>query len=183
MPQDPTDPLSILEGHRKYASFFEFGEKWQKELSVGEELIRALNAEFGFALTDLSVQDPDPPDLTCRNGAERIAIEVTELVCAKAVRANERGREDYREWRPGEVAAALQALVQRKDSAKLCGGPYDSHWLCIFTDEFTLTAGVVAKQLEAVRFGPVRQINQAFVLFSYEPGRPTYPVVPLQLGA
>jgi hypothetical protein len=48
MPQDPADLLSLLEDRRKYASFFEIGEKWQKELSVGEELVRALNDQNGL---------------------------------------------------------------------------------------------------------------------------------------
>jgi hypothetical protein len=183
MPQDPTDPLSLLEGRRKYAAFFELGGKWQKELTVGEELVRALNTEFGYRLEHLELHEPDPPDLACTEDGQRIALEVTELVCARAVKANEMGNRVYREWRPGEVSAALAALLRRKDSIRLQGGPFAALWLCIFTDEFTLTAEGVAEELAAVRFGPFHQITKAFLLFSYQPGNPTYPVVPLQLGA
>jgi hypothetical protein len=138
---------------------------------------------MGYSLCDLLLQEPDPPDLTCSIGAGRIAIEVTELVCEQAVRANELGNAVYREWRPGEIAASLQALLSRKDTVRLKGGPYDSLWLCIFTDEFTLSSGRVAAELEGVTFLPMQQIAKAFLLFSYEPGTSTYPVVPLQLGA
>lgn len=183
MPQEPTDPLSLLRRHRKYAAFFELGDKRQKELTVGEELIRALNEGFGYSLKDLELQDADPPDLACSLGAKRIALEVTELVCKNAVRANEAGKQVYRDWRPGETAEAIAALLRRKDSIKLQGGPFSALWVCVFTDEFTLTAEGVAQELSTVRFGPFHQISNAFVLFSYQPGKPTYPVVPLHLGA
>lgn len=183
MPRDPTDWFSLLQSRRKYASFFEFGEKWQKELSVGEELVRALNMQLGYSLSELALQEPDPPDLTCLNGTDRVAIEVTELVCQRAVRANQKGNAVYREWRPGQVAVEIQALLRRKDAAELKGGPYDSFWLCIFTDEFTLSSSRIAEELQAVTFSPLRQIAKAFLLFSYEPGKPNYPVLPLKLGA
>ena len=183
MPQDLTDAISLLEDRRKYAAFFELGGKWQKELTVGEELIRALNTQLGYRLENLELHEPDPPDLTCTENGQRIAVEVTELVCAKAVKANEMGSHVYREWRPGEVSAALTELLRRKDSIKLKGGPFSTLWLCIFSDEFTLTAEGVAAEISTVTFGPFHQIAKAFLLFSYQPGSSTYPVVPLQLGA
>lgn len=170
-------------GRRKYAAFFELGGKWQKELTVGEELVRTLNAEFGHSLERLALHEPDPPDLACYLDKERIALEVTELVCAKAVEANELDRKVYREWRPGETAEALGDLLHRKDSIKLQGGPFSALWVCVFTDEFTLTAKRVAQELTNVRFGPFQQISKAFMRFSYQPGRSAYPVVRLQLGA
>jgi len=172
-----------LEDRRKYAAFFEIGDKRQKELTVGEELVRALNSEFGYSLEHLALHDPDPPDLTCQIGKERIALEVTELVCSKAVEANEMDRQVYREWRPGETAEALGALLHRKDSIKLQSDTFSSLWVCVFTDEFTLTAEHVAQELAAIKFGPFQQISKAFMLFSYQPGRSTYPVIPLQLRA
>ena len=183
MPQESDDLLSLLEGQRKYASFFELDGKWRKELSVGKELVRALNSEFGYSLHGLALHEPDPPDLVCSIGSERIALEVTELVCSKAVKANEMGREVYREWRPGETAQALRSLLQRKDAIKLQGGPFSSLWVCVFTDEFTLTAERVAEELATVTFAPLQQISKAFLLFSYQPGKSTYPVVPLRLVA
>ena len=124
MPQDPTDPLALPKDRRKYAAFFELGGKWQKELTVGEELVRSLNEEFGFALEHLELHEPDPPDLTCSAEGERVALEVTELVCVRAVRANQIGKHVYREWQPGEVSLELAALLQRKDSITLQGGPF-----------------------------------------------------------
>lgn len=181
MTQDLNDTLLLIGSRRKYAAFFELGGKWQKELTVGEELIRTLNAEFGFVLNSLELYEPDPPDLTCVLGSELIAIEVTELVCSQAVKANEMGKQVYRNWHPGETAEALKALLSRKDSIKLQCGQVSALWVCIFTDEFTLTPERVAKELSAVRFGPFEQISKAFLLFSYEPGKPTYPVVPLRI--
>jgi len=183
MPQESTDPLSFLERRRKYAAFFELGGKWQKELTVGEELVRALNAEFGYSLNGLELHEPDPPDLACSLDGNRIALEVTELVCIKAVKANEMGKRVYRDWRPGETAEALTTLLRRKDSIKLQGGPFSDLWVCVFTDELMLTAERIAQELAATTFGPFNQIRKAFVLFSYQPGKATYPVVPLQLGA
>lgn len=183
MPQDPTDPLSLLGARRKYAAFFEFGGKWQKEISVGEELVRALNAELGYGLERLELHEPDPPDLTCYMGGDLIALEVTELVCAKAVKANQRGRDVYRDWRPGEAAEALREVLFRKDTIRLQGGPFKELWVCVFTDELMLTPDRMAEELTAVTFGPFGQIAKAFLLFSYQPGKATYPIAPLKLGA
>ncbi|WP_454260993.1 hypothetical protein [Pseudoxanthomonas mexicana] len=183
MPQDQTDPLSLREGRRKYAAFFELGGKWQKELSVGEELVRSLNAELAYGLQQLELHEPDPPDLSCRMGDHLVALEVTELVCLKAVKVNQRGKEVYREWRPGEAVEALRELLYRKDKVRLQGGPFAELWVCIFTDEFVLTPERMAQELVGVTFGPFEQVVKAFLLFSYEPGKATYPVVPLQLGA
>ena len=171
----------MLESRRKYGAFFELGDKKQKELTVGEELFQALNSELGYSLDRLALHEPDPPDLACYLGKERVALEVTELVCATAVKANETGKQVYREWRPGEATEALRALLHRKDSIKLQGGSFSALWVCVFTDEFMLTAEHLAKELATVTFGPFQQISKAFVLFSYQPSQPTYPVVQLQL--
>lgn len=183
MPQDPADPLSPLEGRRRYASFFELGGKWQKELSVGEELVRSLNGELGYCLEQLALHEPDPPDLSCHMSGNRIALEVTELVCLRAVKANQRGRDVYREWRPREAVQSLAQLLGRKDTIRLQGGPFTELWVCVFTDELMLTPERMAHELSGVSFGPFEQIAKAFLLFSYQPGKATYPLLPLRLGA
>jgi hypothetical protein len=183
MPQEPTDLESLLKSRRKYAAFFELGGKWQKELTVGEELVRSLNAEFGYSLEGLELCEPDPPDLCCRTGEDLIALEVTELVCSAAVEANQLGQEVYRDWQPGEATEALSRLLSRKDSVELHGGPFRELWVCIFTDELMLTPERMTKELEGVVFGPFNQIAKAFLLFSYQPGLATYPLVQIRLGA
>ena len=68
----------------------------------------------------------------------------------------------------GDVAEALHALLHRKDSIKLQGDSFSALWVCVFADEFTLTAERLARELATVTFGPFQQISKAFVLFSYQ---------------
>lgn len=195
MPSGLDDDEVLPPGVRAYSPAFEgLGGKWQKALTVGEELVRALASEYEWTLEHLELHEPDPPDLTCRWGGQRIALEITELVCSRTVAINEKRRHEnlrqadprlhqgpvYREWRQVEVCTALSTLLYRKDS-KVLHGQHDALWVCVFTDEFMLTPQAVAKMVEETRFGPFNKISKAFLLFSHQPGRSTYPLVPLQL--
>ena len=171
---------------RKYASFFEWLDREGKELGVGEELLRTLSPSSDLRLDTLKNCKPDPPDLVCENGkGERIAIEVSEVVCQEAVEINQRAQTAeegvYRVWGPGDLEAHIRASLARKDKGKLNGGPYQQIWVCLFTDEMMLTHEKTSAELSAVEFGPFDQVTDAFLLFSYEPGKKSYPVLRLNL--
>ena len=184
MPQDLSDIVDLLSSRRKYASFFEWIDKEGKEFGVGEDLVKALNSAHSLQLIDLAPCNPDPPDLTCKNvQGDLIAIEVSEIVCEKSVRLKQQGQDVYRVWQPGEVQAAISERLARKDKVTLQGGPYQSFYVCLFTDEIMLTPQGVGDELSDVSFGPFDQITDAFLLFSYQPGTKSYPVVRLRIGA
>lgn len=182
MPLDLPDIVDLLASRRKYASFFEWIDKEGKELGVAEELVAALNAGGSLQLSGLVLCNPDPPDLTCQNAqGERIAIEVSEIVCEEAVRLNQLGQDVYRVWQPGELRTGITERLARKDRISLRGGPYRSIYVCLFTDEMMLTQKSVNEELANTKFGPFNQITGAFLLFSYDPETKSYPVVELPI--
>ena len=183
MAQNLTDIVKLLATRRKYASFFEWIDKEGKELGVGEELLKELNSSGTLQLSNLKTCTPDPPDLTCENQlGELIAIEITEIVCEKAVRENQKGKDVFRVWHPGELQDEITNSLRRKDKVSLNGGPYKKLFVCLFTDEMMLTHEVVSKELARTSFGPFSQITDAFLLFSYQPSTQSYPVIRLSIG-
>jgi hypothetical protein len=183
MRQDIDRLKEIAARTRKYASFFEWPEKDRKELGIVEELVSGLNA-LGLGLRNLRVQRPDRPDCVCEDqNGNSVAIEVAEIVCDDAVRLNAQGHNVYRAWRPGDLGAAITARVGEKDTKTFHGGPFSTIAVCLFTDEPALTVDLTKRELESVGFGPYKQIGAAYLLFSYDPGSKSYPLLPLRLAA
>lgn len=173
--------MDITARTRKYASFFEWPEKTGKELNVVEELLPALNA-VGLKLRHLRAQSPDPPDFVCDDpSGRRVAIEVTEIVCEEAVRLNAQGRDVYRDWRSGDLGAAITARLSEKDTKTFHGGPFSTVVICLFTDEPALTFDFAERELASARFGPYKQIGAAYLLFSYDPGSTRYPLLQMRM--
>lgn len=178
-----------LEKKQRYAGFFESLDKESKELNVGEELLRSLNATSEIQLGSLENCITDPPDLTCENGSgDRIALEVSEIVFRKAIEINLKRKKTpekavFALWPPGDLEEAIRASLKEKDSKSLRGGPYQHFWVCLFTDEMMLTPEKAFEELTGVEFGPFDQITDAFFLFSYVPGKETYPFLRLNLRA
>jgi hypothetical protein len=169
---------------KTYASFFEWHEKGQKELGVVEELVMALNRTGGLGLHSARECSPDPPDCICLDAEGRpVAIEVAELVCETAARLNAQGQAVYRQWQPGELVRHIAQVLNGKDQKTFHGGPYESIIACLFTDEPALTFAEANAELSAQTFGPFKQLTAGYLLFSYDPGTRTYPVVQLSMRA
>ena len=183
MRQDIERLIEIVARTRKYASFFEWSEKEAKELGVVEELVSGLNAT-GLGLRNLRVQRPDPPDCVCDDpNGNPVAVEVSEIVCEDATRLNAQGHNVYRAWRPGDLAAKINARLSEKDAKSFQRGPFAAIAVCLFTDEPALTADFAKRELSSVTFGPYTQIGAAYLLFSYDPGSKGYPLLPLRVAA
>ena len=183
MRQDIERLREIAARTRKYASFFEWPEKERKELGVVEELLPGLNA-LGLGLHNLRIQRPDPPDCVFDDPAGRpVAIEVAEIVCEESARLNAQGQNVYRVWRSGDLGPAITARLGEKDAKTFHGGPYSAIAVCLFTDEPALTVDFAKRELASVSFGPYRQIDAAYLLFSYDPGSKSYPLLPLRIAA
>ena len=162
---------------KRYASFFDWRDRQQAELGVVEELVSALADRGERRFSTPQSYKPDPPDCVCLNeDGQRVAVEVTEVVCSKAVSANAQGHEVYRNWRPGELYEHLAQQLRAKDQKSFHGGPYREIVVCLFTDEPLLTINRVTKELEASVFGPYAQVTAAYLLVSYDPSSKTYPV-------
>lgn len=158
---------------RRYATCFEWPDKEIKELGVVREWLRSM-ASRGEA--EYSAPIPfsnDPPDCIARDrqGGE-VAVEVTEFVSREAIETNLRRRwEDrvYRDWRPNQVITEINRIIQEKAGKTFNGGPYAKKILLIFTDEDVLVSRrfEYAKLLPKQSFGPVKQIDEVYFLFSY----------------
>jgi len=180
MRDELTRAVELLSEGRQYAPFFEWPDKGGKELGVAEEFVASLNAESGLGLSDLQLQHPDPPDLTCVTaGGERAAIEIAEVVCEETVRRTAKGEGVLRMWRPGDLTSSVAALLRRKDDKTFHGGPFAHTFVCLFTDEPMLTLESARAELASARFGPFKQLTGAFLLFSYQPSTQSYPVITL----
>jgi len=174
---------ALIARQRAYASFFKLGSKAQEELTVVENLLGSMQARGEAKYYEPRLTASDPPDCVAHTAdGALVAIEVTELVCEDSVRINaQQDREAIRRMEPG--AAVVRAwnkqdfidhITERlngKDSKKLNGGPFASYVVAIHTDEPLLERQQCTSWLHDCAFGPFRQISEAYLLFSYMPGR------------
>ena len=167
----------IRQAHRRgYATHFEGPDKRLKELGVVREWLRSMESRGEAAYSNPISALNDPPDCVVldREGRE-VAVEVTEFVSSRAIETNQGRRwEDqvYRNWRPNEVSTKINDIIQNKDGKTFKGGPYAKKILLIHTDEFRLLIDreeVYERCLPSQSFGPVKQLDEAYLLFSYEP--------------
>ena len=172
---------------RKYATHFEWPDKQIKELGVVKDWLRSMESKGEAEYSNPSSVPNDPPDCVVqdREGRE-VAVEVVEFVSKEAIEENQgKAREDqvYRDWRPNEVIKEINCIIQKKDGKTFHGGPYAKKILVIFTDEDTLFSSrfEYAKLLPKRSFGPVKQIDEAYFLFSYAGFDEGYPYIKLSL--
>jgi len=167
---------------RRYASFYEWHDKQQKELGIVQELLASL-ASQGIELFDPQIHQPDPPDCICndRNG-NLVALELVELVSQEAVERNEKGEAVYRWWEPVDIRSEIASLLAKKDAKAFNGGPYSEVAVVIHTDEPALVADDARAALSGLEFGPFRRISRGFLMLSYMPGR-GHEVIQLPLAA
>ncbi len=175
-----------LKKERPYAPHFEGPKDTPEkrliiEKSIVQELLRSMESR-GEAKYFGPVRPPssgDPPDcMVFDRDGNQIAVEVTEFVSRKAIEKNWKIKRDsqktwqdsiYRRWEPNEVITEINNIIQNKDGKTFKGGPYAKKILLIFTDEDTLVSRrfEYAKGLPELSFGPVKQIDEAYLLFSY----------------
>lgn len=167
---------------RSYVSFFQWPDRARAELGIVEKMLETLAARNERVLAAPESYKPDPPDCICRNEAgELVAVEVTEVVCVEAVRQNQKGKEVFRNWRPGELQEHISIQLGEKDRKTYHGGPYAEVIVCLFTDEMLLTIERIQQELAGSTFGPFEQITSAFILVSYDASIKGYPVHTLKL--
>ena len=123
---------------RGYATHFEWPDKQTKELGVVKEWLRSMESRGEAAYSNSIPAPKDPPDCVVLDRAGReVAVEVTEFVSREAIETNQRRNlEDrvYRDWRPNEVIAEFNRIIQEKDGKTFKGGPYAKTILVIHTD-------------------------------------------------
>jgi hypothetical protein len=176
----------VLVNKRECNAFWFWRDKPVAERGIARNILK----EAGLQVDGLRSLDQDPPDCEATLDGQFSGIEVTELVhqptlerSIKAVRQRSRGEEPqkpeaYFDWDRDDLIAALQELLDVKNSAKLKRS-YERYVLVIHTDEFFLDSGNVERFLKGASFNTTL-ITHAFLGLSYEPGK-GYPVFPLEL--
>lgn len=183
-----------LAERRGYATHFEWPDKPLKELGIVKEWLRSMESRGEAAYSNPTPFSDDPPDCVVFDRVGRkVAVEVTELVSRKAIEKNLKIERDpkktwkdsiYRDWKPNDVIAEINRIIQEKDGKTFNGGPYAKKILVIHTDEFRLLIDreeVYERYLPSQSFGPVQHIDEAYLLFSYEPDV-GYPYIQLPLN-
>ena len=168
---------------RKYANFFEGGSKQQKESSVSEEWLNVYGSNNGYDLTTLKPVDDEWPDneVNTING-DLCGIEVTELVDSNCIKLNENGGDVYRLWSESEVISAITNRLKNKN-LKTHGNKYHKLIVLIHTDEFEITFDLYNSIIEKYLFNDLENIDQAYLIYSYDPIYKTYPVTVLNIEA
>jgi len=179
--------VEVLKKMRPYASFWEWPDKGIKEHGIIKDFIDALSSRGVLPYKHVEAQTPDPPDFKATDYSGRtIGIEITELVSEVAICENIKAKGDqkqyvYKDWSPEHLVGAVQERLASKGLKKY-NGAWDEIHLVIFTDEPTLTHAECEQLLKAHTFKVSNQIRRAYVLFSYDPGQKSYPIVELKLA-
>jgi len=167
---------------RKYANFFEGGTKELKERSVTKEWLNTYGIDNGYNEGMLSSVDDQWPDCEiATNSGELCGIEVTELVDADCIRRNQKGENVYRHWTNEEIIDAIEVRLRNKNT-KSHGGKYIKLIVLIHTDEFEIQFNDYSESIEKHYFTKFENIDEAYLLYSYDPKYHKYPVSILNLG-
>jgi hypothetical protein len=173
---------AVTRNLRKYAAFFEWPDKGIKEWDVVEELLRSMHARGDCRYTQVEPVDDNWPDCVIRDSAGvQVGVEVTEFVDQNAVEMCERGMNVYREWSDQEIRQKVEQILASKDGKSHHGNLYSKLILVVHTDEVELRSFRLFPILDASPFPRPRNIDEAYLICSYEPGL-GYPYIRLNLA-
>lgn len=166
---------------RRYAAMREGGAKEEKEMGVVTDLLESMECRGERHYVHPRLVQDDPPDCTVETPeGERVAMEVTEFVSQAAIEHNQRLDPRaiacleprtfvYADWSEADALEHIQHLLLKKDAKELRGGPYARYVAVIHTDEPLLLRCQAEEWLAGHTFGPFRQLDEAYFLYSYEP--------------
>jgi hypothetical protein len=167
---------------RKYANFFEAPTKKLKELWVSEEWLSTYGVGHGYDEESLVASNDQWPDCEVKMYSGGLCgIEVTELVDQECIERNENNQDVYRRWNDDGIVEAIEQRLKDKNT-KSHGGKYQKLIVLIHTDEVEITFDRGNKALEAHIFSGLKNINEAYLVYSYEPTYQQYPVTIIKLS-
>jgi hypothetical protein len=173
--------IDIIKRQRKHAGFFEWPQKDTKELGVVKCLLESLEKAGGCSYFNPRSAKKDPPDCVAQDkSGNMVGIEVSELVDLKTVRDAQQNKAYPKYWDRQAVLNKIQSIISKKDQKKFRGGPYSSIVLVIFTDETFLDPDDVIPYLQQHEFAKTNQVDEIYLLFSYDPRYHTYPFCKLR---
>ena len=162
---------AIIRNRRKYAAFWEYPDRKVKEWDVVCELLRSMHANGDWRYTEKvqSVHDVWPDCVIRDSAGVQVGVEVTEFVDQEAVEVSERGMNVYREWSDQTVGEKIAQILRDKDGKAHHGGLYGKVILVIHNDEVDLPSFRLFPLLDASHFPRPRNIDEAYLICSYEP--------------
>jgi hypothetical protein len=172
---------------RPHAGYFRGGSRQHKkrdELFAVQKLLESMEIAGESLYHSPRICEHDPPDCIAEDRRGRsVALEVTELVDEDAVAQAASGDTSLRLLEFDEVVERIRAILRKKDRA-VCGvGSHSKIVLLICTDEYTLkTYRDCVEALKNRRFSPLKRIDEAYVLFSFDPYEEQCPYVQLRFG-
>ncbi len=171
--EDEAKPLSegeelwavIRKNMRPWQAYWYWKDKQVGELGAAHDVL----AQAGIMVEGLrSRGDQDPPDCEAIVDGLWAGIEITELTHRETLERSLKGDGQHFTWPRETLLSQLQYWIDRKDTAKLKGGPYERYFLVIVTDEFCLDRESVRAHLEGATFR-ASMITDVLFGLSYHP--------------
>ena len=163
---------------RKYAAFHYWHDKKIQEWGIISDLIEGMSFNGKQLFHSPISHTPDPPDCIVQDTeGNKIAVEISELVSQEAIEQNIKGNEVYYDWQPKECIEKVQSILDNKDTKVFHGGPYSKKVILIHTDEPILRGKEYKEEIRNSLFNPLKQIDEAYILFSYDPEIRTHPFI------
>jgi len=167
---------------RKYANFFEAPNKKLKEMTVSKEWLRTYGTAHGYNEESLVAVDDQWPDCEVKmSTGELCGVEVTELVDSEVIKLNEKDKDVYRLWSDQDIIEGIEKRLRTKNT-KSHGGKYQKLIVLIHTDEFEIAYDAFNKIIEGHEFSGLKNIDEAYLVYSYDPRYKHYPVSVLKLS-
>jgi|GEM_PF-2623774 len=167
---------------RKYANFFEAPNKTLKEVTVSKEWLRTYGAAHGYNEESLVAVDDQWPDCEVNmSTGELCGVEVTELVDSECIKLNEKNNNVYRLWSYEDIIDGIEKRLREKNT-RSHGGKYQKLIVLIHTDEFEIDYDTFNKIIKEHKFSGLKNIDEAYLVYSYDPRYKNYPVSVLKLS-
>jgi hypothetical protein len=171
-----------IASQREYANFFEGRDRGEKELWVIKSLFESMERVSDCAYEKPRIPKENPPNKIAEDKKGNvIGLEVTEVVDEETVKAYEKRRGHHKIWDGQELLGKLEQRLLDKDKRIYIGGPYFKRVLVFHADETFLDPEEIIPLMNEHEFPKTAQINEAYLLFSYDPRPRKYPYVKLHI--
>jgi len=164
---------------RKHRSFWLWTKKPVMERGIVRELLDSMHHDGDMRYQNVRSVNGDWPDCEVDDEfGNTVGVEVTELVDEEAVRKAQRGEMDFSYWTDDEIKDRVSGILAHKDLRSSHSGLYNKVILVIHTDQFTRSH--LFPVIKNTKFTRLENIQEAFIIVSYDPETHTYPWCEIQ---
>ena len=166
--------ITIARKLRKHRSFWMWPIKSVMERGAVSDLLDSMHLDGDTRYWNPRSTGKDWPDCEVDDESGNVvAAEVTELVDEEAVRRAQRGEMVFSYWKDEQIVEQVSRILVHKDAKSYHGGLYGKVILVIHTDEFT--GSRLFPVVRGARFAGLQNIDEAFIIVSYDPYTGRYP--------